>query len=164
MTNYLKKAWLMRFVVNPVWEVVKFVVKPVWLVLKFVWAAVKSTPAAVKDGLAATRGDMSGWDLIHFIVSAVLLARALLSLLRHWSGLPAVVAVDLYLLVLLLLAACRCYSLLPDRFTALFMALFTFAALVFGFATVFLENGCFEKRELGMNSRTKRVTVSSTNL
>ena len=172
MKQYFSEAWVeVKSAVKFVSAVVEFVVKFAWAVVKFVWelvksapAAVKSAPAVVNDGLALSTADMNRWDGFHSIVSALLLAGALLSLLFHWLGLPAVIAVDLYLLVLLLLAACRCYSLLPDRFTALFIALFTFAALVCAFATVFLENGRFEKRDFYMDSQTKRIAVSSTTL
>jgi len=126
----------------------------------------KFAGGVMKSGRTATWEDINGWDGVHLLVSVLLLAGAWSSRFPSFSSLGryAVVGIDGYFLVLLLLAACRCHQLLPDRFTALFIALFTFAALVFAFATVFLENGRFEKRELGMDSRTKRVTVSSPTL
>src|SRR6266853_4371576 len=91
---------------------------------------------------------MDRWDAIHLILSVLLLALAGGSRLPNlnWLGLPAVIGIDLYLFGLLLVAACRCYWMLPERLTALFIVPCTFLALVLAFGTLFLKCDCFEKR------------------
>jgi hypothetical protein len=115
--------------------------------------------------LKTTRGYLKRHkDVVHLVVSLLLFVGAWEALHFRRLGWPAVIGIDLYLFGLVFLAARRRYSWLPTRLLALFTLPITFFALVLAFATVFLKCHCFEKRDLHMDSQTKKITVSSTRL
>jgi len=109
---------------------------------------------------------INGPDGVHLVVSVVLLVGAWGSRFPSftWLGWWPVIGILADLLLLLFLVACRCYSLLPQRLTALVIVALTFMALVLAFAALFLKCDCFEKRELSVNPKTSAVTVMRTKL
>jgi hypothetical protein len=124
------------------------------------WVKVKGAWVTGKTGWTQTWKKLKGLDATHFGVSVLLLAGAWVSLGLRWSGWPAVIGIYVYLVGLLLLAACRCHTLLPDRLTALAIVPLTFFALIFAFATIFLKCDCFVSRELHIEPKRAAVTVS----
>ncbi len=116
--------------------------------------------------MKAVRRRWNRWDAAHLIFSIACVVAALVSfgLDAHGLGWFSVGLVDAYLIVVLVVAACRWFRLLLDRSTALAVVTFLFAAQVIAFATIYDTCDCFTRRDLGVDPRTADVTITTTKL
>jgi len=121
---------------------------------------------SVGEAFASVKKRLDQRDYAHLATSVVLVVAALMSfaLNGRWFGWPLVAIVDVYLILLLVFAACRFSWLLPDRSMALLVVAFTFAALVLAFATLHGTCDCFTRRDIGVDPNTTAVTLSTTTL